>query len=281
MLCVSKCSIDLEEQDDGLMSNLLTHLVNARRNTGQGDVPGQPAHHRFPDTVNSQGKQLSSAGPSDMEKQEDLEQGKTRQQLPGFSAVDEGTEDRRCRGLERTLVRRRPRDYDSDIEQDTENGEGDDDACDGCVDRPHVPRKSTGEKEEGDLEYDRKTLDEEVEWPLHLRRRSPQRSTTDPPVCRRYRFSHCFPSIAMNAANSDIRRLAYRRSDVVKISVGGPFHGEGAVGSSSGAIDLLRLRRIARRYASERSVGSGSSFDWTSMTKAELTAENRPAWGRS
>ena len=26
------------------------------------------------------------------------------------------------------------------------------------------------------------------------------------------------------------------------------------------------------------SFGSGSSLDWTSITKAELTAENRPAW---
>jgi len=113
--------------------------------------------------------------------------------------------------------------------------------------------------------------------PLHLRWRSPQRSTTDPPVCRRYRFSHWFPSIATNAANNDTRRLAYRRSEVVTISVGGPFNTGGAAGSSSGAIDRLRLRRIARRYASERSLGSGWSFDWTSMTKAELTAENRPA----
>jgi len=30
-------------------------------------------------------------------------------------------------------------------------------------------------------------------------------------------------------------------------------------------------------YAAVMSFGSGSSFDWTSMMKAELTAENRPA----
>ena len=60
-------------------------------------------------------------------------------------------------------------------------------------------------------------------------------------------------------------------------SVGGPFHAWGAVGSSPGARDALRLRRIARRYASDRSPESGSSLDWTSMTKAELTAENNPA----
>ena len=61
------------------------------------------------------------------------------------------------------------------------------------------------------------------------------------------------------------------------ISMGGPFHAVGAAGSSPGAMDRLRLRRIARRYASDRSVGSGWSLDWTSMTKVELTAENRPA----
>jgi len=32
-----------------------------------------------------------------------------------------------------------------------------------------------------------------------------------------------------------------------------------------------------RRYAAVVSFGSGSSFDWTSIMKAELTAENRPA----
>ena len=114
--------------------------------------------------------------------------------------------------------------------------------------------------------------------PSNLRWRSPQRSTIDPPVCRRYRLSHCLPNIATNAADSDISRLAYRRSDVVMISVGGPFHAGGAAGTSSGAMDRLRLRRIARRRASDRSLESGWSLDWTSMTKAELTAENRPAW---
>ena len=58
---------------------------------------------------------------------------------------------------------------------------------------------------------------------------------------------------------------------------GGPLHAGGVVEYSSGMMDRLRLRRIARRYASDRSLGSDWSFDWTSMTKAELTAENRPA----
>ena len=61
------------------------------------------------------------------------------------------------------------------------------------------------------------------------------------------------------------------------ISWRGPLHAGGVAGFSSGETDRLRLRRIARRYASDRSPESGSSLDWTSMTKAELTAENRPA----
>ena len=83
--------------------------------------------------------------------------------------------------------------------------------------------------------------------PSNLRWRSPQRSATDPPACRRYRLSHCLPSIATNAANSDISRLTYSRSKVVMIAVGGPFHTRGAAGSSFGTMDRLRLRRIARR----------------------------------
>ena len=45
------------------------------------------------------------------------------------------------------------------------------------------------------------------------------------------------------------------------ISAGGPFHGGGAVGTSLGMMDRLRLRRIARRYASDRPLESGWSCD--------------------
>ena len=70
-------------------------------------------------------------------------------------------------------------------------------------------------------------------------------ASLDPLVCRRYWLSHYLPSIAMNAANSDISKLAYRRSDVVTISVRRAFQAGGAVGSSSGETDRLRLRRVA------------------------------------
>ena len=58
----------------------------------------------------------------------------------------------------------------------------------------------------------------------------------------------------------------------------GAFHDGGTAGCSSRAMDLLRPRRGARMYASDRSPESGSSLDQTSTTKAELTAKNRPAW---
>jgi len=42
--------------------------------------------------------------------------------------------------------------------------------------------------------------------------------------------------------------------------------------------DWLKVRRMARRRAADCSFGSGRRFEWTSRTKAELTAENRPAY---
>ena len=42
--------------------------------------------------------------------------------------------------------------------------------------------------------------------------------------------------------------------------------------------DWLRVKRIARRRAVDCSFGSGRRLEWTSMTKVELTAENRPAY---
>ena len=50
------------------------------------------------------------------------------------------------------------------------------------------------------------------------------------------------------------------------------------MGVSPGIADWLRVRRIARRRATDWTFGSGWRFELTSMTKAELTAENRPAY---
>ena len=42
--------------------------------------------------------------------------------------------------------------------------------------------------------------------------------------------------------------------------------------------DWLRVKRIARRRAADCSVGFGWRLELTSTTKAEVTAENRPAY---
>ena len=68
----------------------------------------------------------------------------------------------------------------------------------------------------------------------------------------------------------------------VTISPGGSSRAGGMAGGvSPGMADWLRVRRIARRIVADCSFGSGSSFEWISITKAELTAENKPACDRS
>ena len=49
-------------------------------------------------------------------------------------------------------------------------------------------------------------------------------------------------------------------------------------GSASGKRELFIVWIRIRRYAAVMPFGSGSSFDWTSMMNAELTAEKRPAY---
>ena len=68
------------------------------------------------------------------------------------------------------------------------------------------------------------------------------------------------------------------RPVTVMISLGGSSWTGKAMGLPPGNVDWLRVRRIARRRAADSSFGSGSSFDCTSITNAELTAENRPAY---
>ena len=79
---------------------------------------------------------------------------------------------------------------------------------------------------------------------------------------------------ARKAAKSELKRLAYISPMTVTIPPGGFL----LVGATGTVADWLRARRIARRRASDCSFGSGRRFDWTSMTKAELTAENKPAY---
>jgi len=50
---------------------------------------------------------------------------------------------------------RRFGDHDPDVEAVPENSEGDDDARDGSVDRPHVLRQAACEEKKGNLEHPR------------------------------------------------------------------------------------------------------------------------------
>ena len=59
------------------------------------------------------------------------------------------------------------------------------------------------------------------------------------------------PNIAMNAASSEIRRLAYIRPVTVTISLEGFCWTGGTVGDLFGIADWLRVRRTARRRAAD------------------------------
>ena len=76
--------------------------------------------------------------------------------------------------------------------------------------------------------------------------------------------------MAKNAASREITRLAYMRQVApVTISLGG------TAGVSPGMADRLRERRMSRRMAV---FGSGWRFELALIAKAELAAENRPAY---
>ena len=72
----------------------------------------------------------------------------------------------RCWCLEWTCIRRHPSNHNHDIKCDPETSETDEGECNRGVDGPHVLTEAKGEKEEGDLEHHRETLDEEVQWPF-------------------------------------------------------------------------------------------------------------------
>ena len=108
-------------------------------------------------------------------------------------------------------------------------------------DRPQVRRRRAIENMIGRFPVDK--------WNGHFLRlsnfrwRSPQRSTIDPPVYQRYLLSHRFPSIAKNAGNSNIGRLAQRRSGIVTISVGdhSKLEGWSTPVESNGSVGVGRI----------------------------------------
>ena len=84
----------------------------------------------------------------------------------GFSCLPCTAKSKGYWSLERTLVRRCPDNHNSKVEQNPEHSQGDEDTCNGGIDRCHVLAQPAGEEEEGNLEHDREALDEEVEGPL-------------------------------------------------------------------------------------------------------------------
>jgi len=83
-----------------------------------------------------------------------------------FSCLPYAAESNGYQGLKWTLVRSCPNNNYPKVEQDSEHSEGYEDTCNGGVDGCHVLAQSTSEEEEGNLEHDWETLDEEMEGPL-------------------------------------------------------------------------------------------------------------------
>lgn len=118
--------------------------------------------------------------------------------------------------------------------------------------------------EGNDLEYSWDTFDEQVKRPsLESSALSLTVSTT---------LGHRFSNIAANDVSSEVSRLAHRRPATPMITLGGWTDRMARV--SFGIADWLRVRRMVWS-AVDCSFGSGRSFEWTSMTRAELTAEDR------
>ena len=71
-----------------------------------------------------------------------------------------------------------------------------------------------------------------------------RRATIDPPARRKYRLSDRFPNIAMNAAGSEIKRLAYKKEVEAAIPVGGISWTRGTLGGLFGIAEWLRVRKV-------------------------------------
>jgi hypothetical protein len=85
-------------------------------------------------------------------------------------------------------------------------------------------------------------------WNDHLRCISIYRqSITDPSKFRKYRSSHCCPSIAMNAASSETKRAPYMRPMTTTISLVGSSWTWELLVFHPGIGDRLRARVIAWR----------------------------------
>jgi len=132
---LSESSIDAEKQENGFGDTSA-----ARPDAGEWNTPGLRVRRGVADAARCRNDSLSGIPPSSAGELVDLERGKSPRQSLEDRDVPETSEDCQCWGLERTLIRRCPRDYDADVEDKAKGGGGDDDVYDGGVDRPHVPR---------------------------------------------------------------------------------------------------------------------------------------------
>ena len=100
---------------------------------------------------------------------------------------------------------------------------------------------------------------------------------------RRYSFSHCLPDITTDAVNSDVRRLAYERSEVVTISVGELFHtGEAAECSLGRQISQGRGKSLGGalptvRWDPGRILPGGR---WQRQSRREIIDQQEPVVSR-
>jgi len=91
-----------------------------------------------------------------------------------------------------------------------------------------------------------------------------------------YRSSHCLLSVARKAENRVAARLEYRTLWTWSIAPEGPVHcGSGGISLEVGSLTACMSILSSSAVSSPR---SGWSWGWMSMMKAEVTAENRPAY---
>ena len=113
--------------------------------------------------------------------------------------------------------------------------------------------------------------------PFSFRCRCWLRSIADPRMSTdAHRLSHCLPSIARKAENRVAARLEYRTLWTWTIAPGGPVHwGSGGISLEVGSLTVCMSILSSSAVSSSR---SGWSWGWILIMKAEVTAENRPAY---
>ena len=182
--------------------------------------------------------------------------------------------------MEWTCIRRYASDHNCDVKCDSEASESDEGECD-RVNGPHVSAETAGEKGEGNLEHHRGTRRRNVMTISRIHRsyvatsasldRRPIQiaQVSVQPLLAQHRdgcgeHGDCETRAHETGDGGDLARQAFpnRWND-------GGFTGDGG---------LIESEEDSSEEGRRLFVGSGWRFEWTSMTKAELTAGNRPAY---